>query len=187
MGWIMNMIDRGEVPGMSPGSFYPQLFNDGVHPNEEGGYLVDLTWYAAFYGESPEGKVLPVGTNLSAEQAKLMQRLAWDIIKNYPDCGLYEVGTAPAEPPGFSPPASAIGEITRVKLSSSTPGAWFRYTLDGTIPTRTTGYVYCGVISVRPGMTLEAVAYKSGLADSPVARANYPSPLPSIEKRQASP
>jgi hypothetical protein len=175
MGWIMNMIDRGEVPGMPPGSFYPLLFNDGVHPNEEGGYLVDLTWFAAFYGESPEGKVLPVGTNLTADQAKLMQRLAWDIVKNYPDCGLYEIGTTPAEPPGFSPAASAIGETTRVTLSSNTPGAWFRYTLDGTTPTRTTGYVYCGVISVRPGMTLKAVAYKSGMADSTVAEATFPS------------
>jgi hypothetical protein len=48
--------------GAAPGSFYPLLFNDQVHPtvsplnNEHGngGYLVDLTWFAAFYRESPE-------------------------------------------------------------------------------------------------------------------------------------
>jgi hypothetical protein len=29
-------------------------------------------------------------------------------------------------------------------------------------------------VSVRPGMTIKALAYKSGLADSPVASATYP-------------
>ena len=58
-------------------------------------------------------------------------------------------------------------------LVSATPGAWFRYTLDGTDPTRTRGYVYCGVVSLRPGMTLKAIAYKSGMADSLVAQTEY--------------
>jgi Chitobiase/beta-hexosaminidase C-terminal domain/Fn3 associated len=172
MGWIHNMIDHGKLPGAAAGSFYPLLFRDAVHPNNEGGYLVDLTWFAAFYRQSPVGKVLPAGTALTAEQAKVMQRLAWDVIKNYPDCGLYEEGTTPVAPPVFSP-ATTTGAITPVTLSSTTPGAWFRYTLDGTTPTRTRGYVYCGVISVRPGMTVKAVAYKSGMADSSVAQATY--------------
>ena len=59
-------------------------------------------------------------------------------------------------------------------ITSATPGAWFRYTLDGTQPARTRGYIYCGVVSVRPGMTLKAVAYRSGMADSPVAATPYP-------------
>ena len=101
-----------------------------------------------------------------------MQRLAWDVIRNYPDCGLYEEGTKPAGKPRFSPVPS-LKETSAVTLSSSTPGAWFRYTLEGTTPTRTRGYVYCGVVSVRPGMKLKAVAYKSGMADSAVAEAAY--------------
>jgi hypothetical protein len=56
-----------------------------------------------------------------------------------------------------------------ITLSSATPGAWFRYTLDGTVPTRTRGYVYCGAISVQPGIQLKAIAYKSGMADSVAA------------------
>ncbi len=177
MGWIRNMIDRGQIPGVAPGSFYPLLFNDQVHPtvnplnnaHGNGGYLVDLTWYAAFYRESPEGKVLPVGTTFNAEQAAILQRLAWDVIRNYPDCGLYAEGERPVAPPRFRElPPREPGAVP-VRLESDTPGAWFRYTLDGTTPTRTTGYVYCGVVSVRPGMTLKAVAYQSGMADSPVA------------------
>jgi hypothetical protein len=182
MGWIKNMIDAGKLPGIAPGSFYPLLFNDQVHPtvnpfinqNANGGYLVDLTWFSAFYRKSPEGEVLPIGTTFSTEQSAVLQRLAWDVIRNYPDCGLYEEGSTPVGKPAFSPAPKAIGEVTPVTLSSSTLGAWFRYTLDGTTPTRTNGYIYCGVISVRPGMTVKAVAYESGMADSPMADAMFP-------------
>ena len=104
----------------------------------------------------------------------IVQRLAWDVIRNYPDCGLYEEGTTPVGKPEFSPGPSAIKNVTPLTLTSMTPGAWFRYTLDGTEPARTRGYVYCGVISVRTGMTVKAIAYKSGMADSPVVTATYP-------------
>ena len=60
-----------------------------------------------------------------------------------------------------------------MSLKSATPGVWFRYTLDGTEPTRTNGYVYCGAISVQPGIQVKAVAYKSGMADSTVAEADH--------------
>jgi hypothetical protein len=173
-GWINNMINHGQVPGVPPDSMYPLLFSDQVHVNPAGSYLVDLAWYAAFYKRSPESEMLPVTTDLSAGQAGVLQRLAWDVVKNYPDCGLYEVGTKPAGTPTATPSPSELADVTPVTLSSSTPGAWFRYTLDGTTPTRTRGYVYCGVISLRPGMTLKAVAYKSGWADSSVLEATYP-------------
>jgi hypothetical protein len=169
MGWIRNKIDQGQVPDMVKGDFYTLLFVDAVHPNVKGGYLVDLTWYAAFYRESPVGKIQPVGTDLTAEQAKVMQQLAWDVVKNYPDCGLYEEGTRPVAAPEFVPQGkSPVGQPQVVTLRSQTPGAWFRYTIDGTIPTRTRGYVYCGVIHVPAGATLKAVAYQSGMADSAV-------------------
>jgi hypothetical protein len=84
-------------------------------------------------------------------------------VKNYPDCGLYEEGKQPCAKPTISSDGKAI------TLTSTTPGTWFRYTLDGTTPTRTRGYVYCGTISVQPGIHVKAVAYKSGMADSEVA------------------
>jgi hypothetical protein len=168
MGWIKNMIDNGKLPGAEKDAFYPLLFSDAVHPNVKGGYLVDLTWYAAFYHESPEGKILPIGTGLTDDQAKVMQKLAWDVVKNYPDCDLYEEGTTPVAVPVVVVEAGPTGRT--VSLQSPTPGAWFRYTLDGTPPTRTRGYVYCGVISVPAGdATIKAIAYKSGMADSAVA------------------
>ena len=150
----------------------PRYIN--YHIDGNGSYMVDLTWLAAFYGESPEGKVLPVGTTLTTEQAGVLQRVAWDVVRNYPYSGLYKEGNVPAGKPTFFPSPAAIKDVTEVRLSSSTEGAWFRYTLDGTEPSRTNGYIYCGVISVRPGMTVRAVAYESGMADSPVADAIYP-------------
>ena len=176
MGLVCDMIERGKFPGVPAGSFYPLLFSDGVHPNENGAFLVNCTWYAAFYGETPEDKLKPVGTKLTPDQVKVMQQVAWKVVKNYPESGLFEAGTSPAAKPEFSVAPAAIKETTPIQLSSATPDTLFRYTLDGTPPSRTCGYVYAGAISVRPGMTVKAVAFKSGMADSPVAEATCPAP-----------
>ena len=132
------LLDRGELPGCAPGeaSYYSMFFDDQVHVNANGCYLVDLVWYAAFYGESPKGKVLPVGTTLNAAQASRLQQLAWDVVKNYPDCGVYDEGSASVEQPEFTVSPTPLKAPVQVSFTSSTPGAWFRYTLDGTAPTR---------------------------------------------------
>jgi hypothetical protein len=184
-GWLKNWLDHGKIPGIAPAEFPWIMFHDNFHPSPIGAYLVDMTWYAAFYGRSPEGKVLPVDTELNPVQAAALQRLAWDVVKNYPDCGLYEEGTAAVGKPQLLPAPSKIKSIVPVTLHSTTPGAWFRYTLDGTTPTRTRGYVYCGLINVRPGMTVKAIAYKSGMADSPVAEGDYPPRRPLCGGRSA--
>ncbi len=170
MGWIKNKIDHKQFGDAKPGTFYQTFFNDQVHPNASpghgnanGGYIVDLTWYSAFYREPADGKVLPIETTLSPEQVEIAQELAWSIIQNYPDCGLYENGSEPCADPQFANNGKTI------TLTSATPDVWFRYTLDGTPPTRTRGYVYCGAISVQPGIQVKAVAYRSGMADSAVA------------------
>lgn len=176
LGWARNLIDEGQLPGVPKGeaSFYRTFFADTVHVNFNGCYLVDLVWYAAFTGQSPEGKLLPVDTSLTSEQAHILQRLAWEIVKNYPDCGLYQAGTTPVATPLFSVPSGPIRKPTPIHLTSTTPGVFYRYTLDGTVPTRTRGYVYCGLITAQPGMTIKAVAYKSGFGDSRVAESSYP-------------
>ncbi len=175
LGWARNLIDNNQFPGVSPGedSFYRTFFEDQVHVNPNGCYLVDAVWYAAFTGQSPEGKLLPVGTMLTASQARVIQQLAWQIVENYPDCGLFKEGTTPASAPTFSVAPGPLSKPTPVHLSSATPGVSYRYTLDGTTPTRTRGYVYCGTITAQPGMTIKAVAFKSGLADSGVVQAAY--------------
>ena len=84
MGRVHRMIEEGQMPGFGKDDFYVKLFSDKVHPNPEGAYLVDCMFYSAFYGESPEGKFLPVRTHLTGPQALAMQRLAWDTMTNYP-------------------------------------------------------------------------------------------------------
>jgi len=163
VGWIKNWLDHGKIPGLDDAAFDDIMFHDCVHPGPTGSYLLDMVWFAAFYGQSPEGQVLPIGTDLTIVQAAALQRLAWDVVKNYPDCGLYEEGKQPCGQPEFA------NDGTTITFKSSTPGAWFRYTLDGTTPTRTRGYVYCGAISDQPGIQVKAVAFKSGMADSEVA------------------
>jgi hypothetical protein len=175
LGWARNLIDNHQFPGVPPGedSFYHTFFDDTVHVNPKGCYLVDAVWYAAFTGESPEGKLKPVDTALTSVQAAVIQRLAWNIVQNYPYCGLYKEGTTPVVAPKFSVPSQPLAKPTPVYLTSPTRGVLYRYTLDGTSPTRTRGYVYCGTITARPGMTIKALAFKSGMADSSVAEASY--------------
>jgi hypothetical protein len=172
MGWLHYAVEHGQFPGVAPGQFYPKLFRDDVHPNTEGAFLVECTWYAAIYGESPEGRILPINTNLTAEQARIMARMAWDAVKNYPAAGYYEEGTSPAGKPEFSAGPAANG-LVPVTLQSASPGAWFRYTMDGTTPTRTRGLIYCGAVTARPGVTLKAIGYKSGMADSQVSQISF--------------
>ena len=80
----------------------------------------------------------------------------------HPDCGLYQEGKEPCAKPELTQ------QGTQITLHSATSGSWFRYTLDGTEPTRTRGYVYCGVITNQPGIQVKAIAFKSGMADSAV-------------------
>ena len=157
---LRNRLEQGLMPGFAAGDFDPIMFYDNVHPGDVGRYLLCMVWYAAFYGESPVGLMPPLSADITAEQAAALQSLAWEVVKNYPGCGLYEEGSEPCGKPEFS----NVGSV--ITLKSSTSGAWFRYTLDGSEPTRTHGYIYCGRISQKPGMTLKAIAYKSGMKDS---------------------
>ena len=81
-------------------------------------------------------------------------------------------------------PSEAGQAITsvRVTIATATPGAYLRYTLDGSTPTgglssngtqipESKGKV---MVNFGPrGTTLKAIARKAGLADSPIAEGNY--------------
>ena len=72
--------------------------------------------------------------------------------------------------------------LVRVTIATATPGAYLRYTLDGSTPTggpsgngtqipEAKGKV---MVNFGPrGTTLKAIACKEGLADSPIAEGNY--------------
>ena len=99
------------------------------------------------------------------------------------------IGTAPTSgetqcaKPTLTPSdaSNAITSVT-VKIATPTPGAYLRYTLDGSTPTGgssgngTQIAAASGKMSFTLGpreKTLKAIAYKPGLTDSPIAEGTY--------------
>jgi RHS repeat-associated protein len=83
--------------------------------------------------------------------------------------------------PVFSPAAGTYTTPQTVTISSSTPGASINYTTNGTAPTSTggAGITVCGTpcsVPVAVTETLEAIAYETGMTNSPVASAAYTIP-----------
>lgn len=75
--------------------------------------------------------------------------------------------------PEFSVQRGYYESPQQVVLTSATPQATIRYTVDGSTPTRTHGIEYTGPITV-PGTTvLRAVAYREGYEDTPAVTHTY--------------
>src|SRR5215469_542953 len=87
-----------------------------------------------------------------------------------------------AKPTLIPSDATAATLYVMVRITTRTEGAYLRYTLDGSTPTGgpsgngTQIEAASGKIELAIGAqekTLRAIAYKEGLADSPVAEATY--------------
>src|SRR5262249_27023087 len=75
--------------------------------------------------------------------------------------------------PSFSPGGGAYSGAQSVTITSATSGSTIRYTTNGSAPTSTSGALYSGPVSISVTTTLKAIAYKSGMTDSPVTTATY--------------
>lgn len=80
--------------------------------------------------------------------------------------------TFSASPPTFSPLPGGFSSSQNVSLSTTTPGAVIRYTLDGSDPTAASS-VFSSPIPVTATTTIKAASYKSGLDASPVSSGVY--------------
>ncbi len=80
-------IEAGEVPGITD---FGEMFADGLHMSRRGAYLISLVHYACIYGENPRGRVTHGGSGLTAEQADLFKRIAWDAVTAEPLSGVME-------------------------------------------------------------------------------------------------
>ena len=58
-------------------------------------------------------------------------------------------------------------------IGTTTSGATIRYTTDGSTPTETAGTVYSSAVNISANTTLQAIAYASGMTDSPVTSGVY--------------
>ncbi|MBH9576193.1 chitobiase/beta-hexosaminidase C-terminal domain-containing protein [Inhella proteolytica] len=94
------------------------------------------------------------------------------------DTGSYSVVVGPdgtqTQPPVFTPPAGSYSSAQTVSLSSPTPAAQIRYTLDGSTPTASSP-LYTGPISVPLDRTLKAYAVAPEKTPSSVVSATYTS------------
>ena len=91
-------------------------------------------------------------------------------------------GTQCAKPMLAPSDATRATTSVTVKIVTATAGAYLRYTLDGSTPTGGSSgngkeiAALRGRVSFTVGpleKTLKVIAYKSGLADSPIAEATY--------------
>jgi hypothetical protein len=75
--------------------------------------------------------------------------------------------------PTFSPGSGTYTSAQTVTISTTTSSASIRYTTDGSTPSETTGVLYNGPITVRSSITINAIAYATGMTDSTISSATY--------------
>jgi hypothetical protein len=83
-----------------------------------------------------------------------------------------------ARMPIMNPAGGPLTNGQLVSISTATPGASIRYTLDGSEPSPTNGLVYSAPLLLNPvrPIRVSALAYKAGMVDSPVAKTTYHPP-----------
>ena len=75
--------------------------------------------------------------------------------------------------PSFTPAAGPYLSAQSVTISTTTSGATINYTTDGSTPSETAGTVYSTPLNISATTTLNAIAYESGMNDSPVTSGVY--------------
>lgn len=75
--------------------------------------------------------------------------------------------------PTATPVAGSYAGARVIELLSATPGVQMRYTVDGSTPTASVGFIYNGLVNVPSSLTLKAIAYKTGFNNSAVLTAAY--------------
>ena len=104
------------------------------------------------------------------------------IAMTIPQACVGTAGTQCAKPTLIPSDATHATTSVTVRITTKTPGAYLRYTLDGSTPTGglsgngTQIAGASGTVSFRVGpreKTLKAIAYKPGVADSSVAEGTY--------------
>ncbi|MEW5850135.1 MAG: CotH kinase family protein [Myxococcota bacterium] len=94
---------------------------------------------------------------------------------------------ARTEAPEFSVPRGFYSEPFQVQVSSATPDATIRYTIDGSTPSGVNGLVYTGPISVSATTVIRALATSAGLTDSKVVTHTYVFPASVVRQPNTLP
>lgn len=74
---LRKRIEAGEVPGIND---FKALFSDNLHMGRKGKFLVTAVFYACLYQDNPTGKVSHEGFELTDEQARIFEEVAWKTV-----------------------------------------------------------------------------------------------------------
>jgi len=87
MAAVYDAIAAGTAPGLNA---IADLFADGIHVNELGGFLIALAHFAVIYGRDPRSipNIRGEGNWPRPDLADWMKQLVWDVVRAYPDSGL---------------------------------------------------------------------------------------------------
>ncbi len=98
VGHVMHELDRRmqrrEVPGLS---HIGQVYQDQIHLNNVGSYIVACTFYATLYGDSPVGLSTKSYDPIDPRLAKVIQETVWKVVVT---CA--ESGVVAEQPPEYS-------------------------------------------------------------------------------------
>ncbi|SHO44698.1 chitobiase/beta-hexosaminidase C-terminal domain-containing protein [Anaerocolumna xylanovorans] len=92
--------------------------------------------------------------------------------------GLAVGATQKAKTPVITPVSGTYATKQTVRITSETPNATIRYTLDGSAPTATAGNIYTGAFTVSDTTTVKAIAYKAGMIISDTATSEITIAIP---------
>src|ERR1035437_5446532 len=87
----------------------------------------------------------------------------------------------------FTPLPGNYTTVQTVTLACPTPGVTIKYTLDESAPSKTNGVVYTVPINLSSNLTLQAIAYKTGMEDGDVAMGDYTFQLTRVVKPDLTP
>lgn len=120
------------------------------------------------------------GTNASPYDLGFTNVTAYEVMNSSPTGGgsLRILSTnsttqSVVSPPFFSPVGATYTNAQCVTISSATPGASIRFTVDGNTPTPAGGALYSGAITLGTSAAIRAIAYANGLSNSAVNTAIY--------------
>lgn len=92
LGTLHDRVAAGSVPGLTRMN---ALFSDDIHLNDRGNYFVALVQYATIFRRSPIGLTTVIAKHHggrydtpSAETARAMQEIAWEVVRTYPRSGV---------------------------------------------------------------------------------------------------
>ena len=87
MAALHDALQAGTAPGISR---MEDLFDDMIHVNKAGAFMIALAHYAVIYRRNPRDLPARVGVESAGSQATAdwMKAMVWDVVRAYPKSGL---------------------------------------------------------------------------------------------------